>query len=497
MIKSENIQSIPYNVMEKWICCYCRVSTDEQARDGISLDEQQNRLQAYCISQGWNNFKFYIDDGYSAKNTKRPQLQKLLSDVKQGKVITVLVTKIDRFTRKLRDMLDLIKVLEENETSFCSASESFDTSSAAGRMMLHILTMFAEFEREKISERVTDNMLFNAENGKVQQPPCFGYDLVKDEITNNKMLIINKEEAKWAIKIFELFVNDNLGYMKIAKFLNQHKIKTKKNGEWSAQGVKVYLTNELLIGKLVWNRRNTKGNKWKIRNESEWKVTDGACEPIIPLELWYKAQFKLSQHQPRGTQQSPYLLTSMIRCGHCMSSMVSSRIRSRNGKHKKVYMCSKYRTGQECICNWIEMDIIDSMVLTNVIKFLLHNNEMEIKDKNISINIDSLKEELEKLNEAIDLQLQLLENKVINIDEFQRARQRINKDKEKIENQLRLIGESSSDSKLISVSNDILPVLQDENVNKEKKREKLKDIIDSVIIYDKGKNQPKIRFKDF
>jgi site-specific DNA recombinase len=485
--------------MVKWIACYCRVSTDEQAREGISIDEQQNRLQAYCISQGWTNFKFYIDDGYSAKNTKRPQLQKLFNDIKQEKVTTVLVTKIDRFTRRLKDMLDLHKILEDHNISFCSSSESFDTSTAVGRMMLQILTMFAEFERERISERVTDNMLFNAENGKVQQPPCFGYDIIENELNPNKkekIFIINKEEKKWAIKIFRLFVDENWGYMKIAKFLNQNNVKTKKGKEWSAQGVRVYIPNELLIGRMIWNKRNTKNDKWKIRDVSEWKITENICDPIIPLELWYKAQFKISKNQPRGTQKSPYLLTGLIKCGYCSSSMVSSRSRtSRKGEYKNTYLCSKYRQGQGCIYNWIEMDVIDPLIIETVVEFLEENKQLEIDDKNISVNIDALKKELQELNEAIDLQLQLLEAKEISLDEFKRARLRINKNKEKIEIQLKSLGQSG-DKKLLSVSKDILPVLLDDKYSKEEKREKLKEIIHNIIIYDKGKIAPDIIFKD-
>jgi len=486
---------ININNSDKWICCYCRVSTDEQAKEGISIHEQQNRLQAYCVSQGWNNYKFYIDDGYSAKNTKRPQLQKLLNDCKQKNVSIVLVTKIDRFTRRLKDMLDLHKFLEDNDSSFCSASESFDTSTAVGRMMLQILVMFAEFERSRISERVTDNMVFNAQNGKVQQPPCFGYDLIKDEINGEKLFIVNQEEAKWAIQIFKLFVEENYGYMKIAKYLNKNNVKTKKNKEWSAPGVRAYLTNQLLTGVMTWNKRNTKDDKWKIRDESEWIVNEDACEAIIPIDLWQNAQFKLSQNQPRGTQNSPYLLTGMIRCGHCNSSMVSSRSHVYKGKHKHTYLCSKYRQGQGCICNWIMMDEIDFLILTKIIKTLKEKDALKIKDINTSISIESLEIKLNEIKKSIDIQLQLLEIEEITLDEFRIARQRINKEKEKIENQIKSAN-LSKETKIISVYNDILPILQGEEYSKEQKREELKKIIDKILIFDKGKTAPIIYLKE-
>jgi len=231
-----------------------------------------------------------------------------------------------------------------------------------------------------------------------------------------------------------------------------------------------------------------------MRNESEWKITEDACEAIIPLDLWHNAQAKLSQHQPRGTQKSPYLLTGMIKCGHCKSSMVSSRSRTnRKGEYKHIYLCSKYRQGQGCFCNWVAMDDIDPLILETVIELLKEKNELEIKDNTISINVEALTEELGKLNNAIDFQLQLLEMKEISLEEFRIARQRINKNKEKIENQLKSVN-ASNQIKLISV-NDILPILQNDNCNKEEKREELKKYIESIFIFDKGKTSPIIDFK--
>lgn len=471
------------------IACYCRVSTEEQVKEGLSIDEQQNRLKAYCVSQGWDDYAFYIDAGWSAKNTKRPQIQALLSHITQGKIKRVLVTKIDRLTRSLFDMCDLIKVFDEYNVSFCSATEAFDTATPSGRMMLNILTSFAQFERERISERVTENMVFSAGEGKLQQPPCFGFDIALDESTQDKKFVVNKDEVEWAIKIFELFVNENYGYMKIAKYLNKNEVKTKKNGTWSAPGVKAFLQNELLLGKLIWNRRNTKGEKWKMRDESEWIITDNAHEQIIPLDLWYKVQYKISQNQPRGRQGSPHMLKGLIKCGHCGSSMVSSRIRGNNPR--MVYMCSKYRQGQGCICNWIYMDEIEQGVIEHVEKVLLSEGEISVeKIEENKIDVTEINKQLESIKFKMDLQMQLLEQKEISLDEFRIARDRIGKEKDRLEQQLNIDTDSV---KQIILNNNVLEFLKDSNKTREEKRGKLEKIIKRIVI--SKENKPYIVLK--
>ena len=127
---------------------YCRVSTQEQAEHGFSLEAQHERLSGYAIATGRDPIhEFIIDDGSSGGSLDRPGMQRLLSMVQSGEVGCILVAKLDRLSRSLRDVLDLLDLCERTETALLSASEALDTSSAVGKMLIHLLASFGEFER--------------------------------------------------------------------------------------------------------------------------------------------------------------------------------------------------------------------------------------------------------------------------------------------------------------------------------------------------------------
>nr|WP_278430663.1 recombinase family protein [Brevibacillus laterosporus] len=119
------------------VAIYIRVSTDEQAKEGISLEEQQERLVAYCKANGWKDYTLYIDDGYSAKTTTPPEFQRMMGDIfiRAKRIEIVVTTKIDRLTRRLIDLLSFIEELDKYDCHFKSSTESFDTSTPVGRMV--------------------------------------------------------------------------------------------------------------------------------------------------------------------------------------------------------------------------------------------------------------------------------------------------------------------------------------------------------------------------
>ena len=134
---------------------YIRVSTQEQVIHGYSIGAQTDRLKKYCEVMGWDIYKLYIDEGISGKNMKdRPEMQNLLHDIKDEKVNNVLVLKVDRLTRSVRDLVDFVDLINEKNCQFTSLMEMIDTSTATGRMFLKIIGIFAEFERENTIERV-------------------------------------------------------------------------------------------------------------------------------------------------------------------------------------------------------------------------------------------------------------------------------------------------------------------------------------------------------
>jgi site-specific DNA recombinase len=135
---------------------YCRVSTREQAIDGGSLPAQENRLRALAEADGRPIDRLLVDAGYSAGSLKRPAIQELLTLVREGKVAAIYCTKLDRLVRSLADLLAIVKLLQKHEVALVSASEHIDTGTAAGRMMVSMLGVIGEFERERLSERIKD-----------------------------------------------------------------------------------------------------------------------------------------------------------------------------------------------------------------------------------------------------------------------------------------------------------------------------------------------------
>mgnify|MGYP000469398269 FL=1 len=149
------------------VAIYVRVSTTNQAEEGYSIEEQIDKLKAYCMIKDWSVYDVYVDAGFSGSNIKRPAIQKLIKDTKRKVFDTVLVYKLDRLSRSQKDTLYLpVYVFLENKIDFVSLLENFDTSTAFGKAMVGILSVFAQLDREQIKERMQLGKLGRAKSGK-------------------------------------------------------------------------------------------------------------------------------------------------------------------------------------------------------------------------------------------------------------------------------------------------------------------------------------------
>src|SRR4030042_3685979 len=173
---------------------YIRVSTEDQAKEGYSLEVQREYLEAFAKRETLEIFRVYQDDGISGYSTERPALKTLLKDAKEKKFNLVLVYKIDRFSRNLKDLLNLVDELSSYGVGFKSATEPFDTTTSAGKLMFQQLGSFAEFERNRIAERVFPGMVKGVQQGNWQgaRYAPYGYRYAKEK----KLLEVDEQEAK-------------------------------------------------------------------------------------------------------------------------------------------------------------------------------------------------------------------------------------------------------------------------------------------------------------
>lgn len=186
------------------VALYIRVSTDEQAEQGFSLDAQQEKLILYCKSKGWDDYKLYIDDGYTGTNTHRPALNRMLRHIEDKKIHFVLVYKLDRLSRKQKDILELIEdKFEKNNVSFNSHQEMIDTSTPFGKAMLGVLAVFAQLDRDMIIERLTVGRRQRVSEGKWYGGRVpFGYAWDKEL----QQLHIVPEEARLVKEIYRMYL---------------------------------------------------------------------------------------------------------------------------------------------------------------------------------------------------------------------------------------------------------------------------------------------------
>lgn len=311
------------------VALYLRVSTEEQARNDISLAFQKARLIAYCQSKGWEIQDIYIDDGYTGKDMNRPELRRLLKDAEAKKFEVVLFWKLDRFSRRQKDLMYMIEdVLGCGErrapaaVDIASVTENLDTTTPMGRAQIGIMIVFAQLERETIVERVQASKLEAAEQGRYQGGPVlYGYK----HNPNTKSIEIDEVRAAKIRWIFEEYVRGGKGLISIAEVLNTNKVATSRKGKlWRPDTVLRIIKNPGYIGFV-----KHKGN-----------IYAGRHKPIIDRDTWELAQ-EISKGRAISSRNTDAgLLKGIVYCGEC-----SARVRVKNnGKgHGEVnryfYVC--------------------------------------------------------------------------------------------------------------------------------------------------------------
>lgn len=467
------------------VAAYIRVSTDEQAEKGNSLFEQEERLNAYCTVMGWDKPIFYTDDGYSAGDLKRPYIKKLIEDIKSKKYDILLTTKLDRLSRNLLDLLNLIEMFSKYQCAYVSATESFDTSTAAGRMVLQLLGVFAEFERQRNSERVKDNMSSLAiHSDKALSGPCFGYDIV------DKRYVINQKEAAIVLEMVELAEKGH-GGRSIAKILNEKNALSKRGKLWSSERINRFLRTETIAGIRVFNKRKKVNGKVEIRPKEEWIIKENNHPPIIEPSRFWRLQDILDARKlsRRHSESETYLLTGVLKCGHCGSNMKGSTANIERGDKEYTYhryICSSYVKNYSCKHHFIHRDEIETQII-NYIKTIANTSVSDLKlktsSKSINDQVKEIENQLTRLDHQMQRQIEAYGKELITDEDLKVSTERVTEERKLLKAKLDMLLSSERDNS--QLKENIVKSLDDiTNPDRKKAKAEIIKIIDKITITD-------------
>ena len=362
--------------------CYERVSTEEQVKFGFSVDAQIADLNEYCEENNIKIVDHYTEKGVSAGMPphKRPQLARLLQDVKDGKIDVILFTKLDRWTRSTKYYYRVQEVLDAYKVSWKAIQEDYETETSSGKFKVNIMLAVAEAEREKTSERIKavfDNKRKNKECFLTAINIPFGY--TKELDANGTPRMVKDPDVKDAVQDFWDIAVKYDSLSKAMKYCNQIYGLHRSERSWLNMA-----HNDVYTG--------------------VYKGVEGYCEPYVSVEDWEK----LHDRKIKKTQHNRvYLFSGLMRCPTCGQKLVSSfsHVTSASGERKEYrsYRCRKNRLS---LCDTgysIAESTIERYLVKNIYKLLegeiarveLEQAKPKRKPKN---NAQSLKEQLRRLN---------------------------------------------------------------------------------------------------
>ena len=402
------------------VALYGRVSTQEQAEHGYSVGEQLERMRDYCNAMEWDIYKEYVDAGFSGANTNRPSLQRMIRDIKAGKIDKVLVYKLDRLSRSQKDTLELIEdVFLANGCDFVSMSENFDTSTPLGRAMIGILAVFAQLEREQIKERMLMGKEARAKEGLFPSGRSpIGYDYIDGK------LVINQFERVQIERIFNEYLQGK-SPKAIAKGLNEAGL-THKYGRWQADTIRYLLKRRTYTG--------------VIKHHETY--FEGEHDPIISQDLFDSVQKEIDRRSDefrkrnRRTGKAQSYLGGFLICGHCGAKYSKySQYDNKGKEYAYVYYKCNSRTKRSkhlihdpnCKNKTWRMDDLDSLVFDEIRKLSMDESYIsQLKDEAedetpiIQSEIDSLDVQLTRLMDLYavgQMPLEILQDRIYDLND--------------------------------------------------------------------------------
>jgi len=430
---------------------YIRVSTEDQAREGFSLPEQEKRLRAMCEYKGYIVYDIYKDAGISAKTgNKRPAFDKLLQDIKEKKVNTIVVLKLDRLTRSVADWEKILTFLEENDAYLDCANDDINTTNANGKMISRILTSVSQQEIERTSERTKIGLAGAIKVGHIPHHAPLGY---KHE---DKKLVIDYSSKDVVVRIFNMY-HDGLSYKKISNILSDEKVLGKTN--WRDSTILNLLENPIYKGDFLHGKRT----KHPIYYEN-------VVEPIVTKEYWEECQVQQKKNSRSYKRTLNYLFLQKLKCPKCGRILGGKATTKKNGNSYYYYYCNDCKINikenhisssiDEFMDSMVEYDSIVNQYFLPMIKQKIENPKEEIEKE-----LKSQKDKFNRIREAYI-------NQVFTLDEYNNERKKVETIIDNLETKL---SETEVCEQLKFTPNDILVKRDIDFINSIKYSEKYKN----------------------
>ena len=381
---------------------YIRVSTEDQAREGFSLGEQEEKLKQLCDYKGYEVYKVYCDAGISAKDMEhRPKFQEMLKDMKDGKINYIVAYKLDRVTRSVRDLEELISQLEKYNTYLVCDRDDVNTSTANGRFFVRMLTVLSQLEIEIVSERTKFGLNGAIKSGHLPGQVALGFK--KD---GNRKTIIDPATAPIVKRVFDLYLQGKT-FLQISNMFNEEKV---LNKNWKDTHIERIINNRLYMGDYEMYKR------LKELKNVEPVIYMNVVEPIIPRYIWEECQAQKIINQRTYTRDRVYTFFQKLKCPKCGKIM---KCKGSGGKRKKYV----YYNCEDCHENIRESYVEEEFekIVGQLLRFDNEYNELFLPlfaDKEKVANKSDIEREIVNLTKQKERIKKAYMSEVVELDDF-------------------------------------------------------------------------------
>lgn len=460
---------------------YARQSIEKA--DSISVESQID----YCkYETRGNEYKKYIDKGFSGKNTNRPAFEKMISDIEKGLVKKVIVYKLDRISRSILDFSNMMEVFQKYNVEFISSTEKFDTSAPIGRAMLNICIVFAQLERETIQKRIADAYYSRSKKGFYMGGRVpYGFKLentIIDGIKTSKYVQV-EDEAEQIKLMYSIYSQPNASLGDVLRYFSEHNIKHLRNKVWCTARISELMRNPIYVkaDSDIYDFYKNQGSN--VINDAADFIGENGCylykgetnnpkqyslqnkhlviaphKGFIPSNQWLQCRMKCLNNRQvaKSYKAKNSWLVGKVKCGNCGYALV---VRKWTNKQKKVwryFVCSNKTASGLCNgCGTVRADELEQFMFKNIKQRLESFNVLKSsEDFTLNPSINECKIKISTIDKEINELLQkVLNANNILINYINERIEKLDEEKKRVNEELLLLTSRSKNTEIEQITN--------------------------------------------